>query len=95
MVYNGTPSGLNDWLWVPWFPLLTITTLARAVEIGTHMGDLDVGEMFLNFILELKARVRAGVDLTHFLKTYRRTGTHPAQRVANQKRPRRQMYNMG
>jgi hypothetical protein len=26
-----------------------------------------VGEMFLNFILELKARVRAGVDLTHFI----------------------------
>jgi hypothetical protein len=47
--------------------LPTITTPARAVELGTHMGDLDVGEMFLNFILELKARVRAGVDLTHFI----------------------------
>jgi hypothetical protein len=67
MVYNGTSSGLNDWLWVPWFPLPTITTLARAVEVGTHMGDLDVGQMFLNFILELKARVRAGVDLTNFI----------------------------
>jgi hypothetical protein len=31
------------------------------------MGDLDVGEMFLIFILELKARVRAGVDLTRFI----------------------------
>jgi hypothetical protein len=31
------------------------------------MGDLDVGDMFLNFILELKARIRAGVDLTHFI----------------------------
>jgi alkylated DNA repair dioxygenase AlkB len=67
MVYNGTSWGLNDWLWVPWFPLLTITTLTRAVEVGTHMGDLDVGEIFLNFILELKARVHAGVDLTHFI----------------------------
>jgi hypothetical protein len=67
MVYNGTYSGLNDWLWVPWFPLPTITTLARAEEVGTHMGDLEVGEMFLNFILELKERVRAGVDLTHFI----------------------------
>jgi hypothetical protein len=67
MVYNGTNSGLNDWLWVPWFPLPTITTLARAAEVGTHMGDLDVGEMFLNFILELKTRVRAGVDLNHFI----------------------------
>jgi hypothetical protein len=67
MVHNGTSSGLNDWLWVTWFPLRTITTLARSVEVGTHMGDLDVGEMFLNFILELKARVSAGVDLTHFI----------------------------
>jgi hypothetical protein len=67
MVYNGTSSGLNDWLWVPWFPLPTITTLARSVEVVTHVGDLDVGEMFLNFILEMKARVRAGVDLTHFI----------------------------
>jgi hypothetical protein len=67
MVYNGTSSGLNDWLWVPLFPLPTITTLARAVEVDTHMGDLDVGEMFLNFILELKASVRAGLDLTHFI----------------------------
>jgi hypothetical protein len=31
------------------------------------MGDLDVGEIFINFILELKARVRAGVDLTRFI----------------------------
>jgi hypothetical protein len=43
MAYKGTSSGLNDWLWVPWFPLPTITTLAREVEVGTHMGDLDLG----------------------------------------------------
>jgi hypothetical protein len=67
MVYNGTSSGLNDWLWVPWFPLPTITMLAREVEVGTHMGYLDVGEMFLNFILEFRARVRTGVDLTQFI----------------------------
>jgi hypothetical protein len=67
MVYNCTSSGLNDWLWFPWFSLPTITTLARAVEVGTHMGDLDVGEIFLNFILKLKARIHTGVDLTHFI----------------------------
>jgi hypothetical protein len=37
------------------------------MKLITHMGDLDVGEIFLNFILELKARIRAGVDLTHFI----------------------------
>jgi hypothetical protein len=31
------------------------------------MGDLDVGEMFLNFILEWKANIGAVVDLTHFI----------------------------
>jgi hypothetical protein len=36
------------------------------------MGDLDVGEMFLNFILELKERIRAGVDLTHFIALHKR-----------------------
>ena len=42
MVYNGSKSGLNDVLWAPWFPLLTV---------GTYMANLDIHEMFLNFIL--------------------------------------------
>jgi hypothetical protein len=36
MVYNSTSSGLNNCLWVPWFPLLIIVYLASAVEVGTH-----------------------------------------------------------
>jgi hypothetical protein len=49
-VYNGTKSGLNDSIWVPWFPLPTVDTHLRAVETGTWMSNMDIGEMFLNFL---------------------------------------------
>ena len=32
--------------------------------VGTFMTDCDIGEMFLNFMLEPKLRPFAGVDLT-------------------------------
>jgi hypothetical protein len=46
MVYDASKSGLNATIWVPRFPLPTIQTHLRAVEPGTWMGDLDIGEMF-------------------------------------------------
>jgi hypothetical protein len=68
MVYGGMKSGLNDAVWVPtssfWLP--TIKTLLRMVTFETWMSDLDVGEMFLNFILHASLRPHCGVDLTHF-----------------------------
>ena len=33
---------------------------------GSYMGYLDVGEMFLNFILHLGIRQYCGVDLTNY-----------------------------
>jgi hypothetical protein len=66
MVYNGTVSGLNDSIWVPSFLLPTIETHLRAVDEGTHMADVDVGECFLNFILHPEIRELAGVDLTPY-----------------------------
>jgi hypothetical protein len=66
MVYDGTKSGLNDCIWVPRFPLPTVGTHLRAVEAGTYMGDMDVGEMFLNFILHESMQALCGVDLTKF-----------------------------
>jgi hypothetical protein len=51
MVYDGTKSGLNSVLWAPWFPLPTIDMHLQSVVPGTFMGDLDIGEMFLNFLL--------------------------------------------
>jgi hypothetical protein len=68
MVYTGTSSGLNSHLWCPWFALATINTMLRALEPGTFMGDLDVGEMFLNFMLERRCSYMAGVDLSKYIQ---------------------------
>lgn len=67
MVYDGSVSGLNDAIWVPTFTLPTAATHLRAVEPGTHMADLDIGEMFLNFMLHEQVRPYAGVDVTHLV----------------------------
>jgi hypothetical protein len=64
MVYNGTSSGLNEAVWAPWFCLPTVENHLRAVQPGTHMIDIDLTEMFLNFMLDVKIRTVAGVDLT-------------------------------
>jgi hypothetical protein len=67
LVCNVAESGLNDAMVVPRFSLPTIHTHLRAVEEGTYMADLDVGGMFLNFILHPTTQPWAGVDLTHFI----------------------------
>ena len=64
MVYNATSSGLNEAVWAPWFALPTVETHLRGVVPGTYMVDCDLGEMFLNFMLDLNIRPYAGVDLT-------------------------------
>ena len=66
MVYDGTKCGLNQVLWSPWFPLPTIQMHLRGVNPGTFMGDIDIGDMFLNFILHERIRPHAGVDLTPY-----------------------------
>jgi hypothetical protein len=66
MVYDGTKPGLNDAIWVARFPLPTVNTMLRAVDENTYMGDMDIGEMFLNFILHESMQALCGVDLTEF-----------------------------
>jgi hypothetical protein len=41
--------------------------MLRALEPGTYMGDIDIGEMFLNFILESRCSYLPGVDLTNYI----------------------------
>jgi hypothetical protein len=67
LVYDGSVSGLNTSIWVPRFFLPTIRTPLRAVDEGTYMADIDIGEMFLNFILHRELRALAGVDLTKYV----------------------------
>ena len=64
MVYNATSSGLNDAVWAPWFSLPTVESHLRAVDVDTFMADNDIGEMFLNFMLDVELRPFAGVDLS-------------------------------
>jgi hypothetical protein len=66
LVYDGSVSGLNLSIWVPRFFLPTLRTHLRAVDVNTYMADVDIGEMFLNFILHKELRALAGVDLTHY-----------------------------
>lgn len=66
MVYDGTASGFNDSVWVPNFGLPTVDTLLRGTSPASWMVDLDIGDMFLNFMLAEEARVLVGVDLTPF-----------------------------
>jgi hypothetical protein len=68
LVYNGNSSGLNAHLWAPWFALPNICALLRVLEIDTFMADSDIGEMFLNFMLEERCARLAGVDLTHYMQ---------------------------
>ena len=65
MVYDGTKSGFNGSCWAPWFMLPTsMEQHLRATFPGSFMGDIDIGEMFLNFILHDSVQQYCGVDLT-------------------------------
>jgi hypothetical protein len=67
LVYDGSVSGLNLSIWVPRFFLPTsIGTHLRAVDEDTYMADVDIGEMFLSFILHRGLQAFARVDLTHY-----------------------------
>ncbi len=66
MVYDASKSGLNSQLWAPWFLLPTMDSHIRSVEPGSFMGDIDLSEQFLNFMLHKCVQAHAGVDLTPF-----------------------------
>ena len=70
MVYDATRSGLNKAVWASWFPMPTVVFHLRSVVAGMFMTDYDVGEMFLNFMLEPELRPYAGVDLTCLFPEY-------------------------
>ena len=66
MVYDGTKCGLNGSVWVPRFYMPTLTSHLRTVVEGTYMCDVDIGEMFLNFMLHPTLRTLCGVDLSNY-----------------------------
>lgn len=51
MVYNASVSrGLNGAMWASSFALPTVDLTLRGVDSSSQLGDLDLGEMFLNFL---------------------------------------------
>jgi hypothetical protein len=64
VVYDATKSGLNDAIWSPNFFLPTIDSVVNQSTEETFFGDIDVGEMFLNYFLDPRLRAKAGVDVT-------------------------------
>ena len=64
MVYDGTASGLNAAIWVPRFPLPTPEEHSRMLDVGYHMADADIGEMFLNFPMHQDLQSYCGIDLS-------------------------------
>jgi hypothetical protein len=71
MVYDATKSKLNSCLWAPNFGLPTVDTLTRNNSCESWMGDLDIGEMFLNFCLHPDLQPFCGVDLKPYFLSER------------------------
>jgi len=71
MVYNATKSKLNSCLWAPNFGLPTVDILTRNISCESWMGDLDIGEMFLNFCLHPDLQPFCGVDLKPYFLSER------------------------
>jgi hypothetical protein len=63
MVYDASKSGLNKSLWAANFGLPTVDALCRNKDPTSWMGDLDIGEMFLNFPFHPDLQPFCGVDL--------------------------------
>jgi hypothetical protein len=64
MVYDFTASKLNDALWAPNFWLPTISNVLDCTTHSSWFGDVDAGEMFLNFPLDRNMRKYCGVDVS-------------------------------
>lgn len=68
IVYNASRSGLNKCLWVPSFHLPAPEALVQAMDFNFWMGNLDLGEMFLNFPLDITLRPFYGIDLKPYIE---------------------------
>ena len=64
MVYDLTASGLNEVLWAPSFWMPTIQNVLDCATHTSWFGDVDAGEMFLNYWLDPAIRPYAGVDVS-------------------------------
>jgi hypothetical protein len=68
MVFDASHSGLNAALWAPNFGLPTVESLLRRVGFDSWMGNIEIGEMFLNFCLHESLPEYCGVDLSPYFQ---------------------------
>jgi hypothetical protein len=68
MVYDASKCGLNSQLWSPNFMLPTIDMTLCNVDHSGWFGDIDLGEMFLNFLLDVELRPYVGIDVSELRK---------------------------
>ena len=64
MVYDASKSQLNAALWAPGFMMPNIDSVLNNATLTSWFGDIDLGEMFLNYFLDPRIRPYAGVDVT-------------------------------
>ena len=64
MVYDLTASGLNAAIWSPTFWLPQVANVLDCAQHDSWFGDIDAGDMFLNYPLDPKIRPYAGVDVS-------------------------------
>ena len=65
MVYNGTSSGLNEFIWDPNFEVSTVSSKLRSTEKGTYMAERDIGKIFLKLMLSKEIMPYCGVDISN------------------------------
>ena len=68
MVYDLTESGLNAALGSPRFWMPTMLNIIDCAIHTSWFGDVDAGEMFSNFALDIKMRKYCGVDVSWMSK---------------------------
>jgi hypothetical protein len=88
VVYNGTMSGLNDSLFVPWYMLQTSFAMTRTLDVEYFCGDTDLGKCFLNFWAHQELIPYLGVDVTHTFSGEPRYGdygtwTHEVTKISS------------
>jgi hypothetical protein len=66
MVYDATKSGLNKCTWAPSVHLPSVDAHIRVVDQHSWMWDLDLGDMFLNFLLDIKLSPYCGIHITPY-----------------------------
>ena len=61
VVWDARKNGVNEHLWAPHFFLPGSQNLEHLLTNQSYQGDMDVGEMFLNFMLHFRDRKHFGV----------------------------------